>query len=56
MNYKRIAGWLGLLIMIGTHIFVLMGNLTIELIPGHSWLNILGGLLIMWSCWDLLKF
>jgi len=41
--------------MIGTHLFVLMGNFAVELIPGHSWLNIVGGFLILWGCWDKLK-
>ena len=55
MDYKKILGWIGLLIIIGTHIFILMGNLAIELIPGHSWLNIIAGFMIMWSCWDNLN-
>jgi len=54
MDYKKIALWIGLIIMVGTHIFILMGNPGIELVPMHSWLNIVGGLLIGWATWDKL--
>lgn len=47
--HNKLSWWLygiGLLIVLGTHIFVLMGNLSIELVPVHSYLNIAAGVLL----------
>lgn len=38
---------IGLFIVIGSHIYILTSNVGVELIPAHSYLNIVAGLMIM---------
>jgi hypothetical protein len=46
---NKMSWWLyvlGLLIVVGSHVYVLMGNVGIELVPAHSYLNIVAGILL----------
>ena len=38
---------IGLLIVIGSHIYILTANVGIELVPAHSYLNIAAGIMMM---------
>jgi hypothetical protein len=47
---NKMSWWMymiGLLIVIGSHIYVLSGYLGAELVPIHSYLNIVAGILLM---------
>ncbi len=47
---NKLSWWLymiGLLIVIGSHIFIIATDLSIELVPIHSYLNIIAGILLV---------
>jgi len=47
---NKISWWLymiGLVVVVGTHIYVLTANIPAEQIPAHSILNIVAGVLLM---------
>ncbi len=47
---NKMSWWLyliGLFIVLGSHIYILTANVGLELVPAHSYLNIIAGLMIM---------
>ena len=47
---NKLSWWLymiGLFVVIGSHVYILTANVGIELVPAHSYLNIIAGVLLM---------
>jgi len=47
---NKISWWLymiGLFIVVGSHFFIIAADPSIELVPAHSYLNILAGIMLM---------
>lgn len=52
LDFKKISWFVGLIIIFGSHIYMLIQGLPEDQMVMHAWGNLLAGGLIVWSQWN----